>query len=226
MTPHHLAKTTVAKLALVCAFGAVVLLPARASAQGAQLKLDQLDQLASRAKEHVEIALDPQMLAMASGFLTGNQKNLTDIIAGLKGVYVRNYEFDKERAYSDQDVNSVRAQLKAPWARIVNVQNNSENKESVEVYLWPDGPQAGGLAIVVAAPTELTVVNIVGRIDLAKLAALGGTLGIPKNLGALGIPGQAAAAPPAPPAAPAAPAPRGTPAPAPAPAPPAPPNSR
>lgn len=188
------ARARFGKLAVASALGCAALLcPARASAQGAQLKLDQLDPLASRAKENVEIALDPQMLAMAGGFFAGGRKDVTDLIAGIKGVYVRNYEFEKEGTYSDQDVNSVRAQLKGTWVRIVNVQN-AQDRESVEVYMWPDGAQSGGLAIIVAQPTELTVVNIVGRIDLAQLASMAGMFGIPKNLG---IPGPAQAPPPA-----------------------------
>jgi hypothetical protein len=172
--------------ALACA---ALLLPALAFAQGPELKLDQLDQLESRAKETVNVALDPKMLQMASGFLTGaktasaeNAKAVADMIAALKGVYVRSYEFEKEGLYTDQDVDSVRLQLKAPWSRMVNVRDN-EKKELVEVYMWPDGAVSGGLAVLVAEPKELTIVNIVGRIDMAQLAALAGKFGIPQNFG-------------------------------------------
>jgi hypothetical protein len=37
----------------------------------------------------------------------------------------------------------------------------------------------GGLAVIVAEPRSLTVVNVVGRIDLEKLGALAGQFGIP-----------------------------------------------
>ena len=36
------------------------------------------------------------------------------------------------------------------------------------------------MAIIAAEPTELTVVNIVGAIDIDKLSALEGKMGIPK----------------------------------------------
>lgn len=195
----------VRRFTLACVLGcAALLLPARAYAQGPELKLDQLDQLEKRAKETVNVALDPKMLQMASGFLTGaktataeSAKNLADMIAAIKGVYVRSYEFDAEGVYTDQDVESVRQQLKAPWARMVNVRNN-QSKELVEVYMWPDGAVSGGLAVLVAEPKELTIVNIVGRIDMAQLAALAGKFGIPQNFGLL--PQGTPPAPPAPPA--------------------------
>jgi hypothetical protein len=37
-----------------------------------------------------------------------------------------------------------------------------------------------GLAIIAADPTQLTVVNVIGPIDLEKLRQLEGQLGIPK----------------------------------------------
>jgi hypothetical protein len=195
MTINFPARTPLARFALACSLAAAALLvPVRASAQGAMLRLDHLDQLATHAKEHVEVALDSNMLQMASGFLSAaknasvDAKTITDIVAGLKGVYVRNYEFETEGGYSDQDIQSVRTQLKAPWARIVNVQDNGK-KESVEVYMWPDGAVSGGLAILVAEAKELTIVNIVGRVDIAQIAALAGKFGIPQDLGLLGASG-------------------------------------
>jgi hypothetical protein len=62
---------------------------------------------------------------------------------------------------------------------MVNVRREGE---SVEVYVYREGETSGGLAVVVAEPRELTVVNIVGPIDLAQLGALGGQLGIPKEI--------------------------------------------
>ena len=46
-------------------------------------------------------------------------------------------------------------------------------------YCGREGNASGGLAILVAQPAELTVVNIVGPMDLAKLGALQGQFGIP-----------------------------------------------
>jgi hypothetical protein len=49
----------------------------------------------------------------------------------------------------------------------------------VQVYGWREGNQPGGLAILVAEPRELRIVNIVWPFDLARLGALQGQFGIP-----------------------------------------------
>ena len=171
--------------ALACA---ALLFPVLASAQGPQLKLNQLDPLAGRAKETVDVALDPATLQMAGGFLSGRKEaaaekgGLPDLVAGLKAVYVRSYSFEEAGAYSEKDVESVRSQLTAPWTKLVSVRSQKDG-ESVDVYVWPENGQSGGMAVLVAEPKELTVVNIIGRIDLAQLAAMGGKFGIPKGVG-------------------------------------------
>lgn len=41
------------------------------------------------------------------------------------------------------------------------------------------GDQIGGLAVVSIEPKEVTIVNIVGPIDLEKLSQLEGSFGVP-----------------------------------------------
>ena len=177
------------KKLMICALAvAAVLAPGRVFAQGAQLRLDQFDALASRAKETVNVSLDQSMMQMATSFIAAAAKssgdsgrNIADIVSGLKGVYVRNYSFETEGAYTPKDVDVVRAQLKAPWTSIVRTR---EEHETVDVYTWPENGQIGGLAVLVVEPKEVTVVNIVGKIDVNALAALAnsGAFGIPKGL--------------------------------------------
>lgn len=187
--------------ALACA---TALVPAPVYAQGPQLKLDQLDRLASRAKETVNVSLDQSMLQAAGGFLSGQPNTDNDavkeVLSGLKGIYVRTFEFDSDNAYTESDLESVRSQLTAPWSRMVSVR---EKSESVDVYMWPQNNQAGGMAVIVADRRELVVVNIVGTINLSQLAALGGKLGVPAGIDGLGLGagsgrGQAPPAPTAP----------------------------
>ncbi len=160
----------------------LLVVPGSALAQGAQLQLDHLDRLARQAAESVNLAIDPAMLKLASAFLKadGEQAALKEILAGVKGIYVRSFEFERENAYTPDDVNTIRRQLTAPgWARLVTV-DSKRDRELVEIYSWREGNASGGLAILVAEPMELTVVNIVGPIDLTKLGALQGNFGIPR----------------------------------------------
>lgn len=172
--------------------------PAVALAQGARLQLDHLDRLAKVAEEQVNVTIDAEMLKMASGFMKNGSDTaaVKEMVSGLRGIYVRSFKFGGPNAYSADDVNVIRKQLTAAgWARMVTTENKREG-ELVEIHSWREGNASGGLAILVVEPAELTVVNIVGPIDLAKLAALQGQFGIPPLPSA---PGASAPSPPPPP---------------------------
>jgi outer membrane lipoprotein-sorting protein len=146
-------------------------------AQGAKLKIDHLSRLADKAKNVVDINLDESMLRQASA-MGGKQPDAKAqaVLQGLKAVYVKSFEFKERGAYSDADVEAIRVQLKAPgWSRIVSVR---EEGELTEIYTWSDANGSGGLAIIAAEAQELTVVNLIGRVNIAQLGALQG-LGIP-----------------------------------------------
>jgi len=162
--------------------GWLLIAPVSALAQGARLQLDNLDRLAGQAAESVNITIDPAMLKLAGSFLTGERENVVakQMLQELKGIYVKSFEFDRENAYTPDDVSAVRKQLAAPgWSRLMTV-DSKRDRELVEIYSWREGNESGGLAILVAEPKELTVVNIVGPMDLTRLAALQGQFGIPR----------------------------------------------
>ncbi len=152
-------------------------------AQNAKLELKNLDKLNSKAAEVNDVTLDGAMLELAWKFIQADgdpeAAQLRDILKGLKGIYVKNFEFDGPNQYSQADVEAIRTQLAAPgWQRIVE-SRSLHAKEHDEIYIMKQGDLITGLAVLVAEPTELTVVNIVGPIDINKLAALEGHFGIP-----------------------------------------------
>ena len=176
-------KTTMALVAFT------LLVPVAASAQGARLNLSFLDRLAERATEKQEITIDSSMLKTAGQALVApgrNTETAKQILSELEGVYVRSYEFDDPKAYSMDDINAIRKQLSAPgWTRIVanEEKGRDDDWELQEVWLFNPGGKLGGIFIINAERNELQVVNVVGPIDLAKLAGLGGIFGIPRNIG-------------------------------------------
>jgi hypothetical protein len=151
-----------------------VLLPAAVAAQGAKLQLDHLSRLAAKATESADVTVDAAALKQSVGFLAGrggDPAKLQELVNGITGIYVKSFKFDSADAYSDADVEAVRKQVaRDGWSRIVGVR---EKDELTEIYLWRDGGANGGLVVIAAKSRELTIVNIVGRIDLASLAALG-----------------------------------------------------
>jgi uncharacterized protein DUF4252 len=167
---------------VIAACGLVLAAPAILLAQGARLQLDQLERLNSLATESVDVTVDKSMLNMAAAFMSdeGEQRAVKDMLKNVSGIYVRSFEFDRDAAYTAEDVNAVRKQLGGPgWSKLVSVDSKRDG-ENVEIYSWRDGNNPGGLAILVAEPRELTIVNIVGPFDIAKLASLAGNFGIPR----------------------------------------------
>jgi len=152
-------------------------------AQDARLEISQLDKLASRAAQTVEVSLDERLLRIAAKFLRSedpDEARIKELVAGLKGVYVRVFEFENPGEYLAADIEALRSQLQVPgWTKIVGVRSKRDG-ENVDVYLKYQGDNVSGLAILAAEPKELTVVNIVGPIDLDKLSQLEGQFGIPK----------------------------------------------
>ena len=142
-----------------------------------QVKLPaSLDKLAEKAKEVSNVTLGPEMMGLATKIMDGKNKDEAEAkkIAGkMQGVYIRSYEFEKEGEYTEADYKEVRDQLKAPeWTVIVSTRSK---KEISEIYVHKDG----GLFILSAEPRELTIVNIVGKINPEDLSGLSGQFGIP-----------------------------------------------
>jgi hypothetical protein len=164
---------------------ALLVVAARAVAAGpdAQLRLPNFDSLAGQATDSVNITLDSALLGIAARFLDSSRPEdaaAQELIAGLKGVYVRGYTFDKDFAYPSADVDMVRRQLSAPgWQRLVGVRSHRE-QANVDIFICLDHGTARGLAIIASEARQFTIVNIVGSIDLAKLHQLEGKFGIPK----------------------------------------------
>jgi hypothetical protein len=149
------------------------------------LKLDHLDHLAAKASESVNITLDASMLKLAANFLDidddDDAADIKKLVQGLKGVYVRNYEFKNTGEYTDADVEAIRAQLRDPsWKKIVEVRSKVDG--DADIYIKNDNSKIGGLAIISAEPKELTIVNIEGAITAEDVKKLGGNFGIPKSI--------------------------------------------
>ena len=152
-----------------------------ARAQGAKLQMSQLDSLANKASETVDVSIDERLMAAtAKIFSAKDDAEIKEILKGLKGIYVKSFEFEKAGEYSPADVESVRSQLRG-WDKIVSV-NSKKDGDNVEVYLMMQGDQIEGLAVISAEPKEFTVVNIVGPVNIEKLTKLEGQFGIP-NIG-------------------------------------------
>ncbi|MDX6402998.1 MAG: hypothetical protein QOH70_453 [Blastocatellia bacterium] len=149
-------------------------------AQGPRLQIDQLDVLANKASETVDVKLDERLMATTAKFFSGkDDADIKEALKGIKGIYVKSFTFEKEGEFSQVEVDSVMSQLRgSTWSKILTVKSK-KGGENVEVYLNMVGDQISGLAVLSIEPKEFTVVNIVGLIDLEKLSKLEGQFGVP-----------------------------------------------
>ncbi len=171
------------RLRSLISVGALLALPALAlAADPGRLQLPDFSALSKIATQSVDISLDPSLLHLASGAInsSGNGSAVNGLIQGIRGIYVRSYTFDKPGEYSTADVKAVEAQLFAPgWQPVVSTHDLKQGS-NVDIYIRRTGNRTDGVAIIAADPRQLTIVNIVGSIDLAKLAQLQGQFGVPK----------------------------------------------
>lgn len=152
-----------------------------ASAQDPRLQMRSLDYLTAKASQTVDVNIDERLMQMTAKFFSASdpdEKKIKEIISGLKGIYVKVYEFEHENEYTAADVEAIRSQLRNPaWSQILSI--NSKKDGSVQVYLMTANERITGLAVLAADPKELTIVNIIGPVDLDKLSELEGQFGVP-----------------------------------------------
>jgi len=151
-------------------------------AQSAKLQMDQLDSLASKASETIDVKLDEHLMQMTAKFFVSKDPDdaeIRELIKGVKGIYVKSFTFEKEGEYSPAEIDSVISQVRGgAWSKIIGVTSKKDG-DNVEVYLNTAGDQINGLVVLSIEPKEFTVVNIVGPINLEKLVQLEGQFGVP-----------------------------------------------
>jgi hypothetical protein len=142
----------------------------------AQLQVN-LDHLASKAKETVDINLDSSTMQMAANFLSGqDEAEVKKLTSKMKTLLVKSFTFEKDGEYRQDELQPIRIQLRVPgWAKILDVKDSDE---TVEIYTKSEQGRITGFALLAAEPKELTVIYIEGSLDLGDLGALK-SLGVP-----------------------------------------------
>ncbi len=142
-------------------------------------------ELAARSSNYTEVTLDRKMLDFASNFM--NDKDDAEgkqIIAKLKGIYVRSYEFSKPGQYSLAELAAIRRVFAGPdWSPIVKSRGKDE---ADDIYMKMVNGQVMGMIVLNAEPTELDFVYIDGPIRPQDLGAISGHFGVPSGLPAAG----------------------------------------
>ena len=150
----------------------------------ARLRFDRLNGLENKAEEVVEVNIDGKLLDLAKRVMVKvddpDSKKIGQAISGLKGIYVRVYNFANENEYNIADVEEIRSQLNAPgWEKLANVRSK-KNNQKIDIFTMFTGDVMSGVAIVVSESKSIAVVNVIGPIDIDLLAELSGKMNIPK----------------------------------------------
>lgn len=150
----------------------------------ARLNFEKLAALESKARDVVEVNVDGKLLELAKRVMTKvedrDAQKVVDAISGLKAVYVRVYNFERENEYNMADVDEIRAQLNSPgWERLANVRSK-RNNQKVDVFTMFTGNIMSGVAVVISDSKSVALVNVIGPIDIETLVELGGKMNIPK----------------------------------------------
>jgi hypothetical protein len=171
-------------LAAIAAATALVF-PLTTVAAGPELKIPDFSHLRGKAVDSVDINLDGFLMNVAKKFAAADsgddeRDEALAILSDIKSLQVRNFEFDSDDAYSSADVEKVRRQLSAPgWSPLVQA-HQRDPKSDVDVFINTADGKILGLAVIASEPRSFTIVNIIGNIDIDKLAKIEGQFGIPR----------------------------------------------
>lgn len=144
-------------------------------------------ELAAKASDMTEVTLGKNMLGFAAKFM--DEKHVDEaatrqLVEGLDGIYVREYEFDKEGQYSMDQVEQLRKYFETPeWSPIVR-EREKHSGETTDVLMKMVNGETRGLFVLEAGPKELTIVMILGPIRMDQLGMLRGIGGL-SGLGAI-----------------------------------------
>ena len=170
------------KNAIAALFLVMVGLIIPAAAQNSPLPLPSPveKELAAKASNVTEVTLGKNMLAFAAKVMKGKDQDeaaTRHLIEGLDGIYVRDYEFDKEGQYSMDDIQKLRTYFEtSEWSPIVR-ERDKRSGESTDVMMKVVNGETRGMFILDVEPKELSIVLILGPVkmeDLGKLGGLGG----------------------------------------------------
>jgi len=143
-------------------------------------------ELAARASNVTEVTLGKNMLAFAAKIMNGKDQDQTavrQLIEGLDGIYVREYEFDKDGQYSMEQIEQLRKYFEtSEWSSLVR-ERERKTGESTDVMVKLVNGESRGMFILETEPRELTIVLILGPIRMEDLGKLKGLSGLGSALG-------------------------------------------
>ncbi|MGH8219583.1 MAG: DUF4252 domain-containing protein [Steroidobacteraceae bacterium] len=154
------------------------MLPVLCVAQTPALAVPSLAAMQRDAVDSVDITLGPETLGFLrfmSRFAGDHDPRgaaARDVLHGLHTVQIHSLQFASDHAYSQADLEALRAQLTAPGLHHLVQVRDSGTSENVDVYCALDNHIITRLVILAAEPREFTLVNIDGAINVDQVETL------------------------------------------------------
>ena len=162
---------------------ACLALPVLAAAQPPQVTVPSFAELKAAATDSVDLTFGPSLLGMVGWLMDDHDPdsaNLKKTVQGLRSVQIRSYHFKEDFVYPKADLDALRAQLSQPgWSQLVKVRDR--NKENVDIYIALENRTIHGLTIIASGLRELTIVNVVGTVNLEQIEGIRKTFASPDS---------------------------------------------
>jgi len=161
---------------------ACLALPILAAAQPPHVTVPSFADLKSAASDTVDITIGPMLLGFVGWAMDDHDPdsaNLKKTVQGLRSVQIRSYRFKEDFDYPKTDLDALRAQLSQPgWSQLVKVRDRVK-KEDVDIFIALENRTINGVTIIASGLRELTVVNVVGTVNLDQVEGLRKTFANP-----------------------------------------------
>jgi hypothetical protein len=147
-----------------------------------------IETLQQSAASKTVFTFDHSMLILMSK-LDSENEDLRRVIAGVRGLSVRNYHFQHAWQYDPAALSSVNEEYRtAGWKRLMNKNTKGEGPGMTDLWVRLENNAISNVAILLAKSNEVSFVVISGSISPLDLSHLGGHFGIPKIEGGVLVP--------------------------------------
>ena len=158
-----------------------------------------IQDLSHAASSHTDFTFDHSMLVLASK-TDQDDDTMRRIVAGVDGVSVHRFRFQKGASYDSEILNAMRREYHAAgYEHLAGGHNKEGGPGETDLWFHLENNAIRRMAFLVAGRDQINFVTVSGSISPLDLLHLAGHFGIPPIEGGIKIPNSLASQAPAPP---------------------------